>query len=90
MDYIVVFLFDFIIELSENTNINKHAIKLIESKQLPYKLIYSLKTVELEAFKTYIEIYLETRFIQSFKSFVNAFIFFNQKPDGNLRFYISY
>lgn len=32
LDYVDVFLFDFVIELFKNTSINKHAIKLVESK----------------------------------------------------------
>ena len=42
-NYIDVFLFDLVIELSKNTSINKHVIKLVEDKQLPYSLIYSLR-----------------------------------------------
>ncbi len=33
--------------LSENTSINKYAIKLIEDKQLFYRPIYNLKLVKL-------------------------------------------
>ena len=45
-------------ELSENTGINKHAIKLVEGKQLPYGPIYDLGPVELETLKAYIKPYL--------------------------------
>lgn len=41
-NYIDIFLFDFAIKLFENTYMNKHAIKLIKSKQLLYRLISRL------------------------------------------------
>ena len=52
-------------ELPENTGINEHAIELIEGKQPPYALMYSLGLVELETLKAYIETHLKTGFIQS-------------------------
>lgn len=76
-DYSNVFLFDFIIKLSENTGINEHAIELVENKQPPYGPIYNLRPVELETLKAYIEIYLKIGFIQSFKSLASTFIFFD-------------
>lgn len=90
LDYINIFLFDFIIELSKNTSMNKYIIKLIESKQLLYRLIYSLKLVELETLKTYIEIYLKIGFIQSFKFLISISILFYWKLDRNLYFCINY
>lgn len=77
-------------ELPENTDINKHAIKLVKDKQLLYGPIYSLKLVELKILKTYIETYLKTRFIWPFKSLANALIFFDQKLDRSLHFCINY
>ena len=77
LDYADVFLFDFAMELPENTDMNEHVIKLIEGKQPPYGLIYSLKLVELETLKTYIETYLKTGFIQPSKSPASAPILFN-------------
>ncbi len=77
-------------ELPENTDINKHAIKLVKDKQLLYGPIYSLKSVELKILKTYIETYLKTRFIWPFKSLANALIFFDQKLDRSLHFCINY
>lgn len=50
-------------ELSENTGINEYIIKLIDEKQPLYGPIYILSPVELETFKTYIEIHLKTGFI---------------------------
>ena len=62
-DYTDVFLFDLAIELSENTGMNEHAIKLVEVKQTSYGLTYNLRPVELENLKTYIETHLKTGFI---------------------------
>ena len=63
MDYTNNFIFDLIIELSKNTNINEHGIIFVEGKKLFFRLIYSLKLVELEILKTYIKIHLITMFI---------------------------
>lgn len=51
------------IERFKNTDINEHTIKLVKGKQPSYRLIYILSLVELETLKTYIKIYLKTRFI---------------------------
>ena len=77
-------------ELVENTKINKHAIKLEESKQSPFGLIYSLRSVELETLKTYIKNNLANGFIRTFKSPAKALILFDKKPDGSLRFCVDY
>lgn len=52
-----------IIILSENTEINEHAIKLVKDKQPLYEPIYSLSLMELEILKTYIKINLKPIFI---------------------------
>lgn len=44
-------------KLLENTGINKYAIKQIDGKQPPYRLIHALNPAELEALKTYIKTY---------------------------------
>lgn len=62
-NYADVFSFNHAIELLKNISINEHAIKLIEGRQPLYRLIYSLKLVELEILKTYIETYLKSEFI---------------------------
>ena len=77
-------------ELSENTGINEHAIKLEEGKQPPFGPIYSLGLVELETLKTYIETNLVNGFIRPSKSLIQAPIFFDWKPDGSLRFCVDY
>ena len=84
LDYADVFLFDYTIKLPKNTSMNKYAIKLVENKQPPYRLIFSLASVEQETLKTYIETYLKTGFISPSKSLANAFIFFDQKQDRSL------
>lgn len=63
VDYTNVFSFDLTMEPAEKIEINEYAIKLIDSIQLLYKLIYILSPVELEILKTYIKTYLKTRFI---------------------------
>ena len=76
--------------LLENTRMNEHAIKLIDGKQSPYGSIYAFSLIELEILKAYIKIHLKTGFIRPFKSPAGALIFFNKKPDGNLRLYVNY
>ena len=49
--------------LQERTGVNEHAIKLKKGKQQPYEPIYSPRPVELEIFKTYIEINLANKVI---------------------------
>ena len=54
-DFENVFFKESVVVLLENTKINIHAIDLEKGKQPPYGLIYSLRPVELETLKTYIE-----------------------------------
>ena len=89
-DYSNVFLVENAVEFSENTRINKYAIKLEKDKQLFFNLIYSLKLVELKILKIYIEINLANSFIQLSKSLTRAFILFNKKLDKSFYFYINY
>ena len=77
-------------ELPEHTGINNHAIKLVNNRQPPYGLIYSLGPVELETLKTYIETNLKNGFIKSSKSPAGAPILFDKKPDGSLRLCVDY
>lgn len=90
LDYINVFLKKSAIELFKHFNINKYTINLELSKQLLYGLIYSLRSIELEILKTYIEINLVNSFICLSKFFVKDFIFFVQKLDSNIHLYINY
>ena len=90
LDYADVFLFDLVIELPENTNMNEYTIELVEGKQPPYGPIYSLRPVKLETLKTYIETHLKTGFIQPTKSLAGAPILLDKKADGSLRLYVNY
>ena len=89
-NYNNVFLAENIVELLENTGINKHAITLEEDKQLFFGPIYSLGPVELETLKTYIKINLTDGFIYPSKPPIGALILFDKKPDRSLRLYIDY
>ena len=53
-DYSNVFLTEYTTELLKNTGMNKYIIKLEECKQPLFGPIYSLRSVELEILKTYI------------------------------------
>lgn len=60
LDYASVFLTNLAIKLLKHNNINDHAIKLVESKQRYYRLIYNLDLVKLETLKIYIKTHLKT------------------------------
>lgn len=62
-DYIDIFSFNIVIELSKNTSVNKYVIGLIEDKQPLYSSIYTFSLIELEILKTYIIIHLKIGFI---------------------------
>ena len=68
--------------LPEWTKVNEHVIKLEESKQPPYGLIYSLGLVEFKTLKTYVETNLVNGFIRASKSPVSAPILFVHKPNN--------
>ena len=69
---------------------NEHAIELEKSKQLPFGPIHSLKSVELETLKIYIETNLANGFIRSFKSPAEVLILFDKKSDRSLRLCVDY
>ena len=77
-------------KLLENTGINEHTIKLEKGKQPFFGPIYSLRPVELEILKIYIKKNLANDFIQLSKSFTEAFILFDKKPDKSLYFCMDY
>ena len=89
-DFADIFLLNLISKFSKYTSINNHAIKLVNGYQPPYKPIYSLGPVELETLKVYIETNLANGFIKPSKFLVRAFIFFDQKSDKSLQFYVNY
>ena len=69
---------------------NKYAIKLEKDKQPPFRPIYSLELVELEALKTYIKTNLANNFIRPSKSPIRAPILFNKKLNRSLRLCVNY
>lgn len=79
--YTDMFSLDLVFKLPENIRINNYTIKLIDSQQGFYELIYSLRLGELQTLKPYIKINLAKSFIKSFKSLPNTLIFFNQKSN---------
>ena len=89
-DYSNVFSAKNAVKLLENTRINEHVIKLEKGKQPSFGLIYSLRLVELEILKTYIEINLANSFIWPSKSSAGVLILFNRKPDKSLCFCVDY
>lgn len=89
LDYTDIFSKKSAIELLKHFDINKHSINLEPNKQPPYNPIYSLKLVELETLKTYIEIHLKIRFIWPYKSSTNASILFDKKSDGSILLYVN-
>lgn len=87
IDYTHVFSSDLVMKLSEDTSINKYAMKLVKSKQLSYGSIYGFSFIELETLKIYIKTQMKTSFIWSFKSLMGESIFFDKKLNGS--FYLS-
>lgn len=59
IDFLDIFFKKSVAVFSKRSDINKHIIELKLSKQLFYKLIYSLDPVELKIFKIYIETIIE-------------------------------
>lgn len=76
--------------LAKWTRVNKHSIKLEESKQLFYSLIYNLGPVELKTLKIYIKTNLTNGFIRPTKSLVVVSIVFVKKFDSSFSLYINY
>ncbi len=77
-------------ELLEYTEINNHAIELVDDWQHPYGPIYNLGPVELETLKAYIENNLANGFIWASKSPAGAPILFDKKLDSSLRLCVDY
>lgn len=63
IEYVDVFSFDLVLELSKNTGINEHVIELVEGKQPLYGFIYAYSRVEQVSMKTYIKTQLKIGFI---------------------------
>ena len=89
-NYSNVFSAENIAKLPENTRMNEHAIELEKGKQPPFGPIYSLGSVELETFKTYIKTNLANGFIRLSKSPAGVSVLFDRKPDRSLHFCVNY
>lgn len=89
-DYTDIFSYNLVIKFPKNKNINKHAIELVEDKQVSYSLIYTFNLIELEILKAYIKTYQKTKFIWLLKYSADALIFFDKKCDGSLHLGINY
>ncbi len=88
-DFTDIFSLKLTAELPEHTEINNHAIELVDNWQPPYGPIYSLRPMELEILKAYIGNNLVCSFIRSSKSSTGATILFNKKLNGSLRLYMD-
>ena len=77
-------------KILKHIKINDYAIELVDGKQPLYRPIYSLRPVELETLKTYIETNLANRFIRLSKSFLDTPILFDRKLDGSFWLCINY
>ena len=90
LDFPDVFSPNLASELPEYTGINSHAIELVDGQQPPYGPIYSLRPVELETLKAYIETNLANGFIKPSKSPAGTPILFDRKSDGSLQLCVDY
>lgn len=90
VDFPNIFSSDLTSELSEHTEINNYTIDLVNSQQLHYKPLYSLKPVELETLKVYIETNPANRFIKLSMLLTSIFILFVQKSNRSLWLDINY
>ena len=75
-NYSNVFLAENTTEIPKYTRINDYIIKLKEDKQLLFGPIYSLRSIELEILKTYIQTNLANSFIEFSKFFARVLIIF--------------
>ena len=89
-DFLDVFSTKKALVLPEQTELNEHAIKLENGKQLFYRPFYRLGLMELEILKTYIKTHLKTRFIQPSKSPADAPILFDKKSDNSFWLCMDY
>ena len=90
LDIADMFLEELANVLSEQIEINKHVIVLEKDKQRPYELIYSLRLVEFETFKTYIKINLANSSIRTSKLQAGTLIVFVHKPNSSFCLCVNY
>lgn len=79
-EYIDRFLQKTIAKLQKQTDFKNHIINLKKGRQLPYKPIFSLRSLEVETLTTYIRVNLMNK----------VFNLFLLKLNGLLRLYIDY
>ncbi len=89
-DFVDVFSSKLAAELPAHMEINHHTIELVDDWQPLYGSIYSLGPVELETLIAYIKNNLVNSVIRLSKSPAKAPIFFDKKPNSNLRLCIDY
>lgn len=90
IDFADDFCPDLIAKLLKHIGINNYTIKLVDSKQFLYGLIYHLRPMGLETLKTYIEINLVNSFVRPYKSPAGAPILFDHEPDNSFHLYVNY
>ena len=90
MDFADIFLDKLANIFSEQTKVNKYAIKLEKDKQPAYEPIYSLRPVKLKTFKTYIKTDLANGFIWASKLLASALILFIYKLNNRLYLCLNY
>ena len=90
LNFVDIFLLDLVSKLSKDADINDYAIKLVNSQQPFYGLIYSLRPVKLEILKIYIETNIANRFIRLSKSPVKTPIFFDWKSNKCFLLFVDY
>ena len=76
--------------LPKQIDINKYAIKLVNSKQPSNKSIYNLKSIKFKTLKIYITTNLVNRLIYLLKFFADTFTFFDWKLNNSFRLYLNY
>ena len=76
-----MFSADLASKLSEYTEINDHALELVDGQLSSYGPIYSLGSVELKILKAYIKTNIANRFIGPSKSPASNPIMFDQKQN---------
>lgn len=85
-----IFSLHLAINLLKHIGINDLPNDIVKDQQLSYKPIYTLRQVEFEILKTYIEINRANGFIKPFKSFTGTSILFVQKHNEILQLCIDY
>ena len=89
-DFSNIFSSNSTVKLMGHPRINDHSINLLNNRQSPHSLIYSLGPVQLKTLKTYIKANLTNGFIKSSKSSANTSILFAKKKDNNFHLCVDY